>query len=173
MTRYPLQGFITGTAWSALHTDEVNYPIQYATVFFRFVSVTVEHDACRNSQNLNVVCKFNFVLKHLLPLSPCITVKWLTVLLQGQVLSAIWITVSPRLWWHHHAQLPQIWLKANASRAHKLDLTHNTNDFTTNVAVTIIACPYTDYKGQYRLHHAWGELFVCETFHNISPEASN
>lgn len=29
----PLQGSITGTAWSALHRDEVSYASQYATVF--------------------------------------------------------------------------------------------------------------------------------------------
>ena len=117
-------------------------PLSAQLCFFSLctVSVMVEYDACRNPQNLNVVCKFNFILKHLLPLSPCITVKWLTVLPQGQGPSAIWITVSPRLWWHNHAQLPQIWLKVNASRARKPDLTHYTNAITTNVAVTIIAC---------------------------------
>lgn len=101
------------------------------------VPVTLEHDDGKNPQNLNVICKFNFILKHLLPLSPYITVKWLTVLPQGQALSAIWITAPPRLRWHHNAQLLQIWLKVNVSRASKLDRSHYTNAISTKSCLCI------------------------------------
>lgn len=77
MIKQQSQGFVMKSAQSALHTDE-----SLSSLF------TAENHGAN-------VCKVSrFTAKRHLPLSPCITVKCLNLLLQGQVLSAIWITVS-------------------------------------------------------------------------------
>lgn len=110
--------------------------------FLCTVSVTLEHDACRKSIWMLFEYSAVFTAKHLLPLSPCMTVKWLNVLLQGQPLSAIWITASPRLWWHHHAQSTQI--KTHASHTYINLALHCSNSLTEAPARSGSHCLSTD-----------------------------
>lgn len=98
----------TSYRWSQLSESVCNSVFSLWSVFF--LSLTADHDTCRKSTRC-----VRLTAKHPLPLSPSITVKWLNVLLPGQALSAIWITVPYRL---DHAQSTQIWVKEHASHKH-------------------------------------------------------
>lgn len=59
VTRYPLQGSVSGTVRSALHTDEVNHPSQCATVIsLCSVSATVQQWRLHETHTHVNVCEF-------------------------------------------------------------------------------------------------------------------